>query len=435
MGKYRKAVDEIAKKEVKKNFKKNKPAKVPLYTDEEKKKLNKLYRERRSIKKEMDKLSKQIESSGNEIVTMSQAMSMLNSSGRLNPIGTSETEQGKKKEPESDIFSELYKYLYSDEYETRDFREWMLSEGDTDLLEDFLEAVNLTKSDDEKIKSLDELDELEEQLTNDFNGYADMLSDIEKDIQGIRDPAKKRKLERTALELARREKRDSDLALIDLIDEKAGLLKGLTNPEKAALEMVKKELVKTTLKVIDIDIDDPNKSTIQHAISEGIMKNPLEGIRVAIKETVSDSIKKEFGDDAGSVAGAMVDFMTGKGSGGSVGLALFKTVTNKMGIGGEMLSEVAEDIVSSDAKPVEALKKQYTADLVMDVAKEVLKSGGNIYLAAGKIVKDVLFDTVKYTNDIGKAKAKENEIKLKNEEGSKKVQNEGIENILSKYEQ
>ena len=364
-------VKDAAKTAVSYANKKQNTGRPKLYTEEERKRLASLRSSKRYYEKRMDSLTDLPDMK----ITLASVRHSLSEDTAINCY-----------------YAGYFDPNNSDKYYSMDFRTWMTNNGDDALLEQVLADVNLLRDEDSSIGS-DPKDDINDMI--EYNRQK--IKDIQSEIDSIRSGAKNRKEENLANEVARKNRIKNGNALIDTLDESSKFIKTLSNPEQAALNEIKKKLAESVVKNIDLgDMANDEQLIIKHAAYTGIMNNPKAGIRQAITDTVVSVVRPEYGDDAANVVGSLVNLATGGGSVKTVGLSLFEGIVNKSGLNKMLMNEKAEELIdmgesTSDAENMKMLGR----DVLVDIGKDIIKSGGNIYAAIPMIVKDVLLDTGK----------------------------------------
>lgn len=380
----KKAAVKTAKDVIKK---KRKAIKAPkLYTETEKKYLHSLYNKRNRLKRKQLKLAAELSVAGSAV------------GPSLKDIREYISE---------DTARTLYYEGYFDEenydrYQGRSFREWMIENGDGDALRSVMdeyatgigrdvdeleeEFQEMTVNSDEYKKVSDELD-----LTNKELEHTEMRIEI------TRSKAKFRKDLAIAKNIGKKAYLKKDESLIDAIDKGHIDLSKLSNPEKAAVNNIKKQFAKAIIQSgVSDNLEDEAKQIASQAIYSGVMSNPMEGVRVAIRETVSAKVRMDYGNDAAKITSDLVDLATGKGSVKAVGLSMFEGVVNSAGIDETTLNERSRELIENNQSSIGAENfKKFGVKLLVDIAKDVIKSGGQIEAAIPMVIKSVLTEAVK----------------------------------------
>lgn len=352
------------------NRKKN-TGRPKLYTDEERKRLASLRSSKSYYEKRMNALTELPDMK----ITLSSVRHSLSAETAVNCY-----------------YAGYFDPSNSDKYYGMDFRTWMTNNGDNALLEQVLADVNLLRDENSSISS-DPKDDVNDMI--EYNRQK--INDIQSEIDSIKSGAKNRKEEDLAKEVARKNRIENGNALIDTLDESSKFIKTLSNPEQAVINEIKKKLAESVIKNIDLgDMADDEQLISKHAIYTSILNNPKAGIRKAITETVAPYFVQEYGYEAEDVVGSLVNLATGGGSSKTVGLSIFKGVVNKSGLNKYLMNEKAEELIDIGESTLDAENmKMLGRDVLVDIGKNIIKSGGNIYAAIPMIIKDVLLDTGK----------------------------------------
>lgn len=364
-------VKEAAKTAVSYANKKHNTGRPKLYTEEERKRLASLRSSKNYYEKRMDALTELPDMK----ITLASVRHSLSEDTSVNCY-----------------YAGYFDPSNSDKYYGMDFRTWMTNNGDIALLEQVLADVNLIRDENSSIGSDPKSD------TDDMiEYYRQKIKDIQSETDAIRSGANNRKEENLAKEVARKNRIKNGNALIDTLDESSKFIKTLSNPEQAALNEIKKKLAESVIKNIDLgDMDDDQQLITKHSIYTGILNNPKAGIRQAITETVVSDVMKEYGYNEANVVGSLVDLATGSGSVKTVGLSIFKGVVNKSGLNKALMDEKAEELIDiGESTPDYENIKMLGRDVLVNIGKNIIKSGGNIYAAIPMIIKDVLLDAGK----------------------------------------
>lgn len=369
------AAKNVAKKAIKGALK-EKPKKVPLYTDEERAELKSLYGKRNYWKKKLEQAEKDDEYS--ETITLQDLRPNM-SDDMAKEIGS----------PNSNYNGKYFASENKWDYENRDIREWMHAEGDEDLLEKLLDDHNDGLPEDAKLTD-DEDDKEASKIKDKVNKY-------EEEINRIKKKAKDRQNLKIAKDLARRNRLENADSLAEAFEESELLMSKLSNPEREAVNFVKEKFSNAVTDNINLDrLNEDQARAVKHGVYKAIMDNPLEGLRTGIKETITADIKSKYGNDAGDLVSTLVDVATGKGSAKSIGLELFKGVVNKTGLNPALMDERAEELISMGESTVgEEAMKRFGRDVIVDIGKAIIKSGGQIEIAIPMAIKSILFDAGK----------------------------------------
>lgn len=392
-----KKADNALKKEVKKRAKNIKKVPAPsrkLYTDKEKEKLKDLRKEKAKIKKQMGDMGVG-ESTPITIKDLYHEglLSMyLSTKEELAAGKTIETNKTMSSALGS-LLSQLGVFNNGDpKYDEVDFREVL--KDNPDEAKDILDDI-------EKLRP--SWLEVEDPQVEEFRKET---AKIDAEIGKIRERALKRKKDRKLKyevdKIQAKQDYDDVMELIDRIDEGRGIVKNLSRGEQGVIDEVKLRAARAISERVKAQMGsdpnaDPNEvNRVTQSVHQAISVNPKEGVRVFIRETVVGDVVKKYGNDAGDLARSMIDVATGKGSLSGIGLSMFKGVVNKSGFNEELMKEKAEELINAgkSTPQIENMKK-LGRDVVIDIAKNVIKSGGNIYAAIPGVMKDILFDTGK----------------------------------------
>lgn len=382
MGRGKKIAHRVAKNTIKRISKATRPksGRPKMYTEEEKKQLKSLRDKRRYKQAKLDKTR--------EIIGDYGKWSLKD----LRP-GIMDNQLA-----EDLFYAGYFEPDAYDDYQNKDVREWMQEKGDYDNLWDRVMEEYNSNIDDPNAK-IGEISDEERTVRNMATLYEQDLIDIDKAIKEIQDRGKNRQQEYKelvqALKAAHKLREETGYSILEAIDKYSDLgidlTKSLTRPEQAAVNFMKEQLAKQI-----VDIIPENDKFMRQAVATGIMSsNPLEGVRTAMKGMVVEKAIEKYGNDAGDIASSMVDLATGKGSFKAVGFSLLGGLMKKGGISKEALVEKADELADLEHKNEVHKTAMFGADVIFDIAKDVVKSGGNIYMAAGFIAKDLLFDTGK----------------------------------------
>lgn len=361
-----------------------------LYTEAEKKELQKLRNSRSYYKNRLKKLTADQAVDG---VTMT----LKDIRGRIS----------------EDTAREMYYQGYfdsenADNYRNRDFREWMTDEGDNDLMSQVIEEYNTLD-----IEGIDSqaMDPKTKKKNEKIKEYTDKLKKINDDIKKITDKAEKRKLIKDAKNIAKKAVAETGESLAEIIDNVDKVNQIFTNPEKATIEAIKSTFAKEIMQAATYDIEDPDeKIQTKQAIYSGVMEGPMAAIRTVMKNNMLKDIAEEFGEQAVPFASSLIDFSTGliTGKGGSVkGVmsGMFESfILSSDTLNPEMMQERSEELINLQQS---TLKNEAAAGLarniMVSIAKDVIMSGGNLTVAIPKIFIDILFNTgksaIKYHSD------------------------------------
>lgn len=352
-----------------------------LYTKTEKKELQKLRNRRSYYKKSLKKLAS---NQADEGITMT----LKDIRGRIS----------------EDTAREMYYQGYFDsenaeDYRNRDFREWMTDEGDNDLMSQVIEEFNTLD-----IEGIDSqpIDPKTKKKNEKIKKYTDELKKIEDDIKKITDKAEKRKVLKKAKALAERAAAETGLSVAEILDKSDKAKSFFTDPEKATIENLKSIIAKEWARAGTVGIDDPDEKQQQKQfIYTNVMQGPLEGFRYALKSKIMDNVVAEYGEEVVPFAGSLVDLATGivTGKGGSVKGVIagaFESFILESNANPELMQERSEELVNLGKSTIKNEAAAGLArDVLIDVAKDVIMSGGNLVAALPKVVKDSVFDITK----------------------------------------
>ena len=354
-----------------------------LYTEAEKKELQRLRNRRSYYKKSLKKLAAD---QADEGITMT----MKDIRGRIS----------------EDTAREMYYQGYfdsenADDYRNRDFREWMTDKGDNDLMSQVIEEFNTL--DIEGIDS-QSIDSKTKKKNEKIKKYTDELKKINDDIKKIQDKVEKRKVLKKAKALAERAAAETGLSVAEILDKGDTAKSFFTDPEKATIGSLKAIIAKEWMKVGTEGIDDPDeKQQRKQFIYTNVMQGPLEGLRYALKSKIVENVVAEHGEAAAPYVGSLVDLATGivTGKGGSVKGVIagaFESFILDSNANPELMKERSEELVNLGKSTIgNEAAAGLARDVLVDIAKDVIMSGGNLVAALPKVVKDVVFDTAKAT--------------------------------------
>lgn len=333
-----------------------------LYTDKEKDQLKSLRNERNKYQRQLDRIEK------SSMLTMKSIRSFLNKED-----GSPLAQAG----------------AFSDEnYDTRDFR---------DVLKDNPELID---------KIQDNIKNLSPELLTEQNPEAEefrkKVAELNAKIDSIKDKAldrkEKEKLKNKVDKIQAKQDYKNAEALIDRIDKGSGVIHGLSEGEKATIDFVKRQAAGIIVNKLDLNPDgtlSPEEvNTLKRTLYSTIAFNPKEGVRTFIKSQVANEVIPKYGQDAANLSDALIDVATGKGSGRFVGLAIFQGVVNRSSLNSSVMNERAAELIDAgeSTKEQENMKK-LGRDVVVDIAKDIIKAGGNLYAAIPLAMKDILLDT------------------------------------------
>lgn len=320
----------------------------------------------------------------------------------------------------------------ADDYYNRDFREWMIDKYDDNFMEELIDIYNTLGNADTAI-SAEDLDPLSKAAMNEkMDEYSKRIADIDRNIDKVRSKALERKNLAIAKELAQRNGYENAESLIEAIDRGHVVLSKLSKPEQAAITFVKSQFAKAIVGAVKEhgNLSEEGFSIAKSMINASVMSNPMEGLRVGIREMAVNDVIKKYGNDAGDIAGSMIDFITGKGSVGSVGVSVFAGIVNKTGFNKELMQERSQELIESGKSDFDTENmKQLGADVVVDIAESVILSGGNIYAAVPMALKKILFSA----GSAAVRKATEEPVAKKAESKPKTTTNMSDEDVVNKF--
>ena len=390
------------------------------YTDKEKKRLSKLRGKNNYYRKRIAKLLH----NDTEKITMSMVRDSLDINDSTHP---------------------LYKYLQPEEdYYNRDLIEWMTSEGDEDLIPMVIQAyndihpgANLDLSEDNGWIKKENIEKAAE--------YNDYIEANNKRINFIKENAEQRKNEEMLKYLQDKQSIKDTKNLMQAISQGKISLDKLSDPELSAVRFMKTELIKAVYSQIDFDsIPESYVPVIKRSIYAGIMEDPIQGMRDALKGTVALKVAEKYGNNAADLAGGMMDFatsvMTGKPNVKSAAKSLFNYMVNKSPMNKALMSDVAQELINSgESTSDEENAKMLGRDVLVDIGKNLITTGGNIFAAMPGIIRDIAVDAgqatvrkIKSDSDDAKKKEKKKEEAIKKAE--QKSGNIDMDAILAKFQ-
>ena len=390
------------------------------YTDKERKRLSQLRAKNTYYRKRIAKLLH----NDTEKITMSMVRSSLDLSGSPHP---------------------LLKYLHPEEdYYNRDLIEWMTSEGDEDLIPMVIQAyndihpgANLDLSEDNGWIKKENIEKAAE--------YNDYIEANNKRINFIKENAEQRKNEEMLRYMQDKQSIKDTKNLMQAISQGKIALDKLSDPELAAVRFMKTELIKAVYSQIDFDsIPESYVPVIKRSIYAGIMEDPIQGMRDALKGTVALKVAEKYGNNAADLAGGMMDFatsvMTGKPNVKGAAKSLFNYMVNKSPMNKALMSDVAQELIDSgESTSDEQNAKMLGRDILVDIGKNLITTGGNIFAAMPGIIRDIAVDAgqatvrkIKSDADDAKKKEKTQEEAIKKAE--QKSGNIDMDAILSKFQ-
>ena len=350
-----------------------------IYTDEEKRVLKNLRSKKSYLKSRMNTLIKTMDE--DQKITLSMLRPYMSKDIADALAGTGD-------DPSSGGY---FDPSNSDDYYNRDFREWMLENYDDDFMKELIELHDTLSNEDTAIG----LDPLERSAMNDkLDEYSKRIAEIDKNIDKVRSKAQERKNLAIAKELAERNGYENAESLIEAIDKGHVVLNKLSKPEQAALTFVKSQFSKAIVGAVKKygNLSEEGFNIAKSVINASVMSNPMEGLRVGIREMAVTKVVEKYGNDAGDMASSMIDLVTGKGSVGSLGVSIFAGIVNKTGFNRELMQERSQELIEAGKSDFDTENmKQLGTDVVMDIAESVIMSGGNIYAAVPMALKKILF--------------------------------------------
>lgn len=343
-----------------------------LYTDEEREELKKLKNRRRYYAKALSKTFSKL-----DIIYTMQSTRPSMSEGLAYSI----------KNADAGYFDPDNEIKYS---RTEDFRAWMAENGDYELLERLLSENNILATEDSQIPN--NIPTKRKGAGVDHNEVirddVQKINELDAKIYDITTKAHDRRSEDRLRSLMKK----NGVSTFEEMLELSNKLKSKTKVEQEAIDYLKKRLAKGIVSAVGLDAKKDDKSKIlSRAIVQGVMTNPKEGFMLALKETVRDSVAKKYGNDGANIASSIVGLITGSGSVKGVGLSIFDGIINQTGLNKDLMKEKAADLIDSGKSDELAEQTKLVGrDLALDIVKDVLTSGGNLYVAAAKIGKDIL---------------------------------------------
>lgn len=413
----------------KERLKKLKPSRA-LYTESERKELSRLRGANSRYRAAKDKIKNaMLANAGVDKITLESIQSHIpQANGDSDSLRAQLGQEG---------------YFEKHDYENRDIREWMLDNGDDDLLRDLFEAVN------DDIHDPNARYDVELEGSSDIVKYNKKISDNEKKIGNIKRGAEDRKNETMMRYMAEKYKIETGNNILDDLAKGKILIETLSKPEQAAIRYAKNTLVTAITNRIDFDsIPEEYKHIVQGAIYDSIMGNPVQGVRGAIRGAAALEVTKKYGTDAGNFAAGLADtltsVMTGKASVKPAVSSAFAYAISKSPMSKPLMLEVSEELINSGQSTDDKENgKMLARDVAVDVAKDVIMTGGNVFAAIPAILKDVLVDVgsagirkMKYdANDLkSKQEVKKKEAELKSAQRKDAMTEAELEDILKKFE-
>lgn len=403
-----------------------------LYNEEERKERRRLYNQKRYYENRINQLS----STYSSIVTLSSIQHRIPN----NPDNPSES-----------LRAELYTKGYFEDpyYAIRDIREWMQTNGDIDLLNRLLSVVNTDIDDDEARVTINDsgYDDL-------INQYSQNIENINQQMDALKQNASDRKNEEMLKYMDKKNRIETGNKLLDDIASGKKIISKLSNPEQKAIEYAKSKIADAVINHIDFDkIPEEYKSVVKNTIYTAVMNNPIEGLRSAMVSNVSIATAKKYGTEAGKFAGgvmsSLTSVLTGKPSLKPAAQSALGYMVSRSKLNRDLMQEVSEDLVTKGLSTNDKENaKMLSRDILIDIGKDIISSGGDIFVAIPKIVKDVLIDSgqagirkIKYdkVSKADKEKRKKQEKAAKEQqkkfEGlTKQEEDEYIKEMLKKFD-
>ena len=429
MGRFAKQVRTVKNINDAERLKKLKPSRA-LYTESERKELSRLRGANRRYRSAKDKIKNNMLANANvDKVTLESIQSHIpQDNGDSDSLRAQLGQEG---------------YFEKPDYNSRDIREWMLDNGDYDLLKDLFGAVN------DDIHDPNARYDAELQGSSDIVKYNKKISDNEKKIKNIKRGAEDRKSAELMRYMAEKYKIETGNNLLDDIAKGKVLLDKLSNPEQEAIRYAKNTLATAITSRIDLDsIPEEYRPIVQGAIYDSIMSNPIAGVRGAIRGTAALEVAKKYGTDAGNFAAGLADTLTSAMT-GDVNLkpavsSAFAYTISKSPMNKSLMFEVAEDLIGSGQSTNDKENgKMLARDVVVDIGKDVIMTGGNVFAAIPAILKDVLIDVgaagirkMKYdAKDLkSKQEIKKKEADLKKAQRKDEMTEAELEELWKKFE-
>ena len=309
-------------------------------------------------------------------------------------------------------------YFQEPGYSSRDFREWMKSNGDEWLVDEILKEVNPLLNGDTQIGP-------DSEMTDEMLDVKKEIDELEEKINNIKSKANDRKtLEQLKkLEKELHEKKDDSIA--DMIDRGDMLIDAMSDPKKFILMRAKRKIAQDIISKYKDKLTEGQKS----AISDAIIANPISGIRTLVGETVREKLTPVIGNDKADVVTSVVNLLTGGSKKSTVATSLFKMYVNGSDLNKSLMIEKAADMIESGNSTEDKEKaKMFGRDVLVTTVTEVLKSGGNVYAAVPKILGKLFFSAA--TDAVTKKNHKKEEPRDK-KEVIKLEQNKAKEEIRS----
>lgn len=405
----------------KKKAKMHRPPRA-LYTEDEKKEMSRLRAQNRYYRKRISALIQAADTS----ITLKDIRSYLS----------------------EDLAYELCKrgYFNEPDYSTRDFREWMTTNGDLNLLQEVLDEVNALKADPNSHITPNQ-DDIDDNTKAKINAYNDKINKNNERLTNMKQSARDRKDANMLRYMDERSQIQTGEKLLDAISKGKIVVDKLSDPEQAAIRYAKNTVIKTIFDNIDFDkLPEDYVPVIKRTIYTSVMENPVQGLRDAVRGTVAIEAAKKYGNDAANFAAGLTDtvtsVITGKPNAVPALKSAFGYMISKSPMSKGLMQEVSEDLINSGQSTNDKENSKMLArDVAVDIAKDLITTGGNIYAAIPMILKDVLIDTsqagirkIKYDNLKSKEELKQIDKKVKQKQQNNTLTEDEINELLKKYE-
>lgn len=315
-------------------------------------------------------------------------------------------------------------YFQEPGYSTRDFREWMKSNGDEWLVDEILKEVNPLLNGDTQIVP-------DSEMKDEMLDVKKEIDELEEKINNIKSKANDRKTLEQLKELEKELHEKKDDSIADMIDRGDKLIDAMSDPKKFILMRAKRNIAQEIISEYKDKLTEGQKS----AIRDAIIVNPIEGMRTLVYETVREKLTPEIGNDKADVVTSVVNLLTGGGKKSTVAMNLFKMFVNSSDLNKSIMIEKASDMIESGKSTEDTEKaKMFGRDVLVTTVTEVLKSGGNVYAAVPKILGKLFFSAA--TDAVTKKKTKkenprDNKEVIKLEQNTAKEEIRSEEDILS----
>ena len=392
MAKVAKAVKKAAQATLKSKGKAERKAKTKavkkkynarkLYTDEEKRVIKNLRSKKAYLKSKISVLVKTMDEDQKITLAMIRPYMSKEMADSLAGTGDNPSDGG------------YFDPSNADDYYNRDFREWMIEKYDDNFMEELIDVYNALGNEDTAI-SAEDLDPLSKAAMNEkLDEYSKRIADIDRNIDKVKSKAMERKNLAIAKELAQKNGYENAESLIEAIDRGHIILNKLSKPEQAAITFVKSQFAKAIVSAVkdNANLTEEGFSIAKNMINAAVMSNPMEGLRVGLRDMAIQKVVESYGNEAGNMAGSMIDLITGKGSVGSVGVSIFAGIVSKTGFNKELMQERSQELIDAGKSDFDTENmKQLGTDVMLNVAEAVILSGGNIYAAVPMALKGILF--------------------------------------------